>query len=88
MANKLRKWLDAASADEIKNVAKAADVTVPTLRQIAGAYRTEGVVHARPETAQAITKAISKFHREGLPNVSQEDLCPACKKCDYFKHHK
>jgi len=86
--NKMRDWIASATRTELDRLAKFAKTTVGTIRQISGGYRTEGEARATPELARNIELAAIKVHREGLPPLRREDLCPACAKCEYLKNSR
>ena len=83
--NILQSWLKEATLAERDKLIKFVKTTLGGLRQLAGAYRTGGKVHATPEMAAAVEKASIKLYRDGLPHVRREDLCPACGKCELAK---
>lgn len=85
MNNKLKEWLSLATPAEREKLAKEAQTSVGTLRQIAGGYRTDGVVSATPESARRIEFASKKIKNANLPELRREDLCLACKNCEYPK---
>lgn len=86
--NRMREWLHSATRAELDRLAKLAKTTIGTIRQIAGGYRTEGEARATPDLARNIELAAVKVHREGLPSLAREDLCPACAKCEYLRAAK
>ena len=83
--NILQTWLKEATIPERNKLIKLAKTTLGGLRQLAGAYRSKGKLHATPELAAIVEKAVFRVRREGLPEVKREDLCPACGKCDLAK---
>lgn len=83
--NILQTWLKEATIPERNKLIKLAKTTLGGLRQLVGAYRTGGKLHATPELAALVEKAAAKIHHEGLPIVKREDLCPACGKCELAK---
>lgn len=85
MKNVMQAWLKEATVAERSTLIKLAKTTLGSLRQLIGAYRTKGKLRASPEMAIALEKAASKVHREGLPPIRREDLCPACGKCELAK---
>ena len=87
MTNILKTWLAKATTKEAEQLASLSETTLATLRQLAGGYRTDGVVRATPATARRIEIAARKVG-EGLPAIKREDLCPACKRCEYQKQAK
>lgn len=82
--NVLQNWLKEATIPQRERLIKYAKTTLGGLRQLAGAYRTGGKVHATPELAAAIEKASIKVGGE-LPAIKREDLCLACGKCELAK---
>ena len=83
--NAMRVWLDRALPRELKAVSKQSGVTIGTIRQIAGGYRTDGKARTTPETARLLEIATIKVEREGLTHVNREELCPACGVCEFSK---
>ena len=83
--NAMRAWLDAATPAEIDKVTTISKITLGTMRQIAGGYRTEGQARTTPDTAIALEEAAGHCKRPGLPVLRREDLCPACAGCSFAK---
>lgn len=83
--NAMRRWLEAATRDDLDKLAKLAKTTVGTIRQLSGAYRTGGVPSATPELARRLDIASQKMARADLPPIAREELCPACSECEYAK---
>jgi NAD-dependent dihydropyrimidine dehydrogenase PreA subunit len=81
--NVLQTWLANASIPQRDKLIKLSRTTLGGLRQLAGAYRTNGKVHATPELAALVEKAAAKI--DVLPVIHREDLCPACGKCELAK---
>jgi hypothetical protein len=80
--NVLQLWLSKASIPQRDKLIKLSKTTLGGLRQLSGAYRTKGKLHATPELAALVEKAGAKVHSEGLPILHREFLCPACNKCE------
>lgn len=81
--NILRDWMSAASASEKAELARLAQTTVGTLRQLAGAYRTQGHLRVEADLARRIELAAGLIHRPGLPVLCREHLSPACANCEF-----
>jgi len=83
--NTLQRWMRAASLEEREQLAKHAGTTLGTLRQTAGAYRTNGKLTASADLAIAIERGTSALYRPGLHVVRREQLASACAKCEFAK---
>lgn len=85
--NSMRKFLRAASQDEVARVAELAQTTVGTLNQIAGSYRTSGNPQVRSGLAGRIQSAVAEVRRtnKALPVVLKTDLAPECRDCEYAR---
>lgn len=86
--NKMRGWLECATRGELDKLAHHAKTTIGTIRQISGGYRTGGEARATPEVARNIELASIKVSREGLPIIFREELCPACRVCEYSQQKR
>jgi hypothetical protein len=86
--NVFQKWQARAALAELESVALRIATSVPVLRQIANAYRTEGALSTKAETAIAIEKAAKAIHRPGLPELRREHFCGACAACEFAKEHR
>ena len=76
--NTMRRWWGKATPAQKRTLAKLAKTTVGTLHQLAGGYRTRGVVRASPELARRIEIASGG-------ELRRVDLCPACRQCEFAK---
>jgi len=83
--NNFKKWMTIATTSERKRLAALAKTTLGSLAQIAGGYRHGGRPSTGPELARRIELAAVRVHRDGMPEVKREDLCAACKGCEYAK---
>lgn len=96
--NPLARWMDAATPAQQRALAKRADTTLGTLRQVAGGYRTKGKARTTAELAIKIERAAKtifnvrktpkarvKLHRVELPPLHREHLSPACAGCEFAK---
>lgn len=86
--NPFRKWWSAATPAQKRRLARLAKTTVGSLHQLAGSYRTGGVLHASPELARRIEIAADKiagFSIDKLPMIRRVDLCPACRRCEFAR---
>lgn len=81
--NVLAQWWQAATPDEKKRLAALAETTVESLRQMAGAYRTDGELRVTTDLARRIERGTKALQRPGLKMLWREDLCPACAKCEF-----
>lgn len=79
--NKLMNWAKTHTIAERKTLADKAKLSYAVLMQIAGAYRTNGVVSTTPETAAAIEAASIEMG----DTIKREDLCQACGRCELAK---
>jgi len=82
--NVLVDWLHAATPQQIDKLARLAHTTVGHLRQVAGAYRTEGLLRTTPTLARNLELAAAKIPQVKVA-IKREDLCPACFLCEYRK---
>lgn len=81
--NNLKKWMIAATADEIRSLVKQADTSRDYLYQIVGGHRTASAdLAGRIETAAEALRLKSKGR---LPKLTRADLAPACAECPYFR---
>lgn len=83
--NVLQKWLANATPQEKARLARLAKTTTGNLKQVAGAYRTNGKLSTTPELARKLEEGAVRIAREGLPELNREDLCTACGKCEFAK---
>lgn len=84
--NIFQKWMAQATFDEKTRMAELAGTTIGTLRQAAGAYRTDGQLHVEPVLARRIELATIALSKEGkLPVLPREKLSPACAGCEFAK---
>ena len=81
--NKLLQWVKLATPDERRKLCEFAGTTYEAFLQMAGAYRTKGIVSVKPETARDLELASAQFPT--LPALQREDLCLACGKCELAK---
>jgi len=72
----LRDWLTVATADQARQLAKAAKTSVPQLRHIASGRRK-----ASAALAQRLVHASQQFNL--VMRLDQRELCEACGKCPY-----
>lgn len=79
--NALRAWLKQATPAQRAQLVKLAKTTPGALHQLAGAYRTKGVLRASPELARRIEIATKKI---GV-TIKRTDLAPVCKRCEFAK---
>jgi len=86
--NAFRDWMQAARAEEKKQLAELADTTIGTLYQIAGSYRTNGVPRVEPSLAARIELATKMMRRKGLPVVLRTQLSPVCAACEFARRAK
>ena len=77
--NAIRKWLDIATPDQARALAKAADTSVPHLRHIAAGRR-----NVEPPLGQRIAKASRTLGKRAL-YLDQRDLCRICAICPLAK---
>jgi hypothetical protein len=85
MSNIFKKWMTSATLAERVRLASLAKTTLGTLTQVAGGYRTAGKPSTGPELARRIEIASVRLAREGLPELKREDLCAACRQCEYAR---
>ena len=83
--NVLQRWLSAATPPERDALVRGSGISLATLRQMAGAYRTEGVLRMLPGPARRIELTAHRIWRSGLPVLRRSALCPACGGCEYAK---
>lgn len=76
--NAFKKWFSTATTPEKRRLARLAGTTEGTLRQVAGAYKTDGDVRASPALARRIEIGSIKM---GL-RFNRETLSPVCRKCE------
>lgn len=83
--NQLRLWMDAASAEEKRALAKLANTSLGSLHQIAGGYRTRGSASVRPGLARRLEQAASLLNKANkqLPPLLRTDLAPECRECEF-----
>jgi len=85
--NPFRKWWSAATPAQKRRLARLAKTTVGSLHQLAGSYRTKGVLHASPELARRIEIGAYKMARmpgqPAMPQLLRTELCPACGRCEF-----
>lgn len=79
MPNSLRRWMDAASAEQKIKVASGLKFTTSVYLQhvASGRRRASGAM------ASAIRLATKRF--KGLPLVRQRDISDDCANCEYAK---
>lgn len=80
--NAMRRWIDAATKEQLDDLALYAETTVGTIRHIAGGYREGNVSAALATRIEHATLALTKA---GLPHVMRGDLCAACAGCDLYR---
>ena len=73
--NPILKWLKAATPEQARELAKAADTSVAHLRHVAAGRR--GIT---AEMAQRLAHASKTLHSRAL-YLDQQLLCEACAKC-------
>jgi hypothetical protein len=75
--NKLQAWMQKASPAEKVELAKGAGTTIGTLRQVAGAYRTEGKLRCGALLAIALSGVSHRMHGRNpkLPVLKASDFC-------------
>jgi len=73
--NAVRKWLNVATPDQAKALAKAAKTSVPHLRHIAAGRRSVSA-----EMGQRLSAASKTLGSRAL-YLDQRALCPACGVC-------
>lgn len=78
--NSLERLLARADAEQKKRLAAHAKTSVNHLYQLASGHRGAG-----PDLARRIEHASVKMSNERLPVVLREDLCDACKTCEFAK---
>lgn len=79
--SKLKKWIIAATADELRELAKRADTSIVHIHHLAAGYR-----QASADLAGRIVEAAERVGRKRkLPELLREDLCAACRDCPYAK---
>jgi hypothetical protein len=85
--NKLQIWMSKATPEEKQALAHAAQTTLGTLRQVAGAYRTNGALSVSADLAAKIECATVSLAARNpkLPIILRTQLCPTCAGCDYAK---
>lgn len=77
----LQRLLKRATAEQKRRFAEHADTSVNHLHQLATGHRGAG-----PELARRIEHASVLMSTERLPVVLREDLCDACKTCEFAKN--
>lgn len=84
--NTLKKWIIAATGEELRSLADMAGTSVKHLHHLAREYREASADLAGriAESAEAIRRR-GKYRKMRLPELSRADLCAACKDCPYFK---
>jgi hypothetical protein len=87
--NRLQHWMSKASSDEKKAFAELAGTTVGTLRQVAGAYRTDGKLRVDSDFAIALEQASITMREKNprLPLILRIHLSPVCASCEIAKAH-
>jgi RNase P subunit RPR2 len=76
-------WVKTATFDQLEQLARDADVSVPFLYQLAKGQRSASAATAgRIEQA---AKSIRKKSGLAVPELTRADLCRACAVCPYFK---
>lgn len=87
--NKLQVWMDKATADEKRELATLTGTSIGTLRQIAGAYRTDGALSVSSELAARIETGTAAMRAANgkLPIVLRTHLSRACAACSIAKVH-
>ena len=84
--NKLQRWMSTATPQQIARLARLSKTSVENLRQVAGAYRTNGKLSTSPELARRIEHATAQLeHVVKRRRVLREELCSACARCDLAK---
>jgi hypothetical protein len=86
--NEMRRWIAAASKEELDLLAEKASTTVGTLRQMAGGYRSGGKAIATASLAYSIELATKDMAHVGLDPVMRGDLCSACAGCDIYRRSR
>jgi hypothetical protein len=82
--NPLKAWLERATTSERAQLAELAGTSVETIRQLAMAYRNNGVLTVTPEMAGRLARASEKLIERTdipMPALRREDLSDVCRKC-------
>lgn len=85
--NALARWMKRATPVDRRNLARKANTSLGTLRQIAGGYRKTNVT---ADLAARIDRGVQAVNHQSivrprLPEVRRESLCPACASCEFAK---
>lgn len=82
--NTLSNWMQRASTEQLERLAKLANTTIGTLRNIGGGYRESNVT---AELAVRIdhAAAVMRSRDPDLPSIDRETLSDACQRCEFAK---
>lgn len=81
MSNQLRAWMERATPEQKRVLAKLAGTTVPNLHQASKGYRTNGKLRITPDLARRLEFASREI--EGMPQLLREELSPSCAGCEF-----
>lgn len=83
--NDMKRWMSAATTEELILLADKAGTTVGTLRQLSGGYRHGGKAMTTPALAYNIERATKAMTRPGLLPIMRGAVSPVCAGCDLYK---
>ena len=87
MTNPMRAWLDAASKDEKRELARRAETTMGMISQIGGGYRNKGRPQVRSGLARRLELAAAEMRKsnKALPELLRTDLSGECRDCEFAR---